>query len=208
MNGIKNFLVIISFLGSFNDAHARYDHVCAYTNESVVKFRKKHIAPKISLSKAYDICVSRELIGDKVILFSWPVDLCNFWMSSLFGPRTFKGVTKHHGGIDLAASKGTSVVAAAPGVVTKAERDVAGYGTLVEIKHKHGFVTRYGHLDTISVSVGDKVAREEEIGQVGLTGNVRGKKDPSHLHFEILLFNKKVDPLQYLYCSEVSIELE
>jgi len=150
------------------------------------------------------ICKADKMVGKHSILFEWPVDLCDFWVSSLFGPRTHRGVTKMHEGVDLAAFKGTAVKAGTQGVVTRSEQSVPGYGTLVEIEHDKGFKTRYGHLDEIFVEVGQKVKQGDQIGTVGATGRVRGTKDPSHLHFEILHHGTKENPLKYLYCGEVA----
>lgn len=189
----------------FTNMQADLDHICAYSNESVAKFRKKTVGA--STSEAVQYCVAKNLMGSGSVHFDWPVDLCEFWVSSLFGPRTHHGVTKHHGGIDLASYKGTTVKSAAPGKVIKAEEGVAGYGNVVEVLHKAGMVTRYGHLDEIMVATGDKVTRGEMIGTVGATGNARGKSDPSHLHFEILnKEGKRVNPLDHLYCSEVAFQ--
>lgn len=178
------------------------NHICAYSNESVVKFRKNLVGE--NPREALRICMADKIVGKNSIFFEWPVDLCDFWVSSLFGPRTHRGVTKMHEGVDLAAFKGTAVKAAASGVVVRADSNVPGYGTLVEISHSKGFKTRYGHLDEILIQVGDKINRGDLIGTVGATGRVRGKKDPSHLHFEILHHGTKVNPLKYLYCGEVA----
>lgn len=199
-------LVILSCLMS-STVQSRLDHICSASNESVVKFRKSLIKHDDS-AQALKICLADNILHKKGIRFVWPIDLCDFWVSSLFGPRTHRGETKMHGGIDLAALKGTAIVAAAAGTVTRAESNVPAYGTLVEIDHGHGFMTRYGHIDQCLVSVGDVVKRGEMIATVGATGRVRGTKDPSHLHFEILKDGKKVNPLQYLYCSEVAFDVE
>jgi len=183
---------------------ARFDHICSDSNESVVKFRKKMIGQSLSHKEALHICVADQVVSKNGVLFDWPIDLCEFWVSSLFGLRTHKGVTKMHKGIDMAALKGTAVIAAADGVVIRVESSVAGYGTVIEIKHRQGFVTRYAHLDDLYVEINEKVRQGDVIGSVGATGNARGQRDPSHLHFEIMLHKKHVDPLRYLYCAEVA----
>lgn len=194
-----------TFFMLLNTVQANLDHMCAYSNESASKFRKKIVGS--SIKNALQYCVAENMIGPNKVYLDWPVDLCDFWVSSLFGPRVHHGVTKHHGGIDLASAKGTTVKAAAPGKIIRTDAGVQGYGNVVEILHKGGMVTRYGHLDDIVVQVGDTVARGEMIGTVGATGNVRGKKDPSHLHFEILdKQGRRSDPLKHLYCSEVMFE--
>lgn len=199
------YLVILSLV----DVHyvaARHHHICANSNESVVKFRKSLIGD--NHKEALNICIADKIIGKQSVLFDWPVDLCDFWVSSLFGPRTYRGVTKMHEGVDLAALKGTAVKAAAAGKITRADNSAPGYGTLIEITHEKGFKTRYGHLDEILVRLGDKVMLGDLIGTVGATGNVRGKRDPSHLHFEIMHHGVKVNPLKYLYCAEVAFSLK
>ena len=178
-----------------------FDHSSVYSNESVAKFRKSIVG--LNRKEAISICLADKISTKSSVDFDWPVDLSDFWISSLFGPRTHKGVTKMHHGIDLAALKGTIVKASADGKVVTASTDVPGYGSLVEIQHKKGFSTRYGHLEQVLVANGDKVKKGDTIGTVGAKGNVRGKKDPSHLHFEIRNYGNSVNPLKYLYCSEV-----
>ncbi|MBP9764809.1 M23 family metallopeptidase [Candidatus Babeliales bacterium] len=197
-------LYLFILLISTDQLMARRSHMCFNSNESVVKFRKKTLGD--SYGQAIKMCLADKIIGKKTVSFDWPVDLCDFWVSSLFGMRKHKGAMQHHGGIDMAAFKGVSVKAAAAGVVTRAQEEQAGYGTLIEIKHAYGYTTRYGHLDEMFVQEGTKVAQGEVIGAVGSTGRVRAKRDPSHLHFEILHHGVKVNPLKYLYCSEVAFD--
>lgn len=149
------------------------------------------------------------------INFSFPVKQCECWVSSLYGKRG----AGFHAGVDFAALKGTDVVAAADGYVIKAEKSNAlnGYGNMILIEHQHRehtYQTRYAHLDTIEknifyqVQAGNKVAVKcnEKIGTVGSTGHViakHSKSDPSHLHFEIYKDGKRIDPLLYLFASQV-----
>ncbi len=119
-------------------------------------------------------------------------------LSSKFGWRTdpFTGRRKFHHGIDLAARRGAKVVAAASGLVTWAGKR-GGYGNLVEITHADGYVTRYGHSSKILVSRGEMVRRGQPIARVGSTGRSTGP----HLHYEVLLNGKKVDPIKYIKAS-------
>lgn len=166
-------------------------HICAHTNKSVVKFRHATLK-KQSLDK----------LKHSSVTFDWPVDLCQFWISSLYGVRKDpSGKKKMHNGVDMAASKGTVVKSAATGKVKTVENNVPGYGNLVEVDHGKGFITRYAHLDRMHVKVGQSVKLGSKIGAVGSTGNVRGA-DPSHLHFEMIHNGHRVDPLHYLYWSE------
>jgi murein DD-endopeptidase MepM/ murein hydrolase activator NlpD len=85
-----------------------------------------------------------------------------------------------HEGVDMAAPDGTPIVAAGAGVVVRA--GVAeGYGNAVLIDHGDGFLTHYGHLSAITVTVGQHVAAGEQIGNEGSTGHSTGP----HLHFEV-----------------------
>ncbi|WP_425460283.1 LysM peptidoglycan-binding domain-containing M23 family metallopeptidase [Leptospira fletcheri] len=113
-------------------------------------------------------------------------------ISSRFGKRKdpFTKKDTFHGGIDLAAEKGTPVYASAEGVVAFADSK-GGYGNLVVLKHLLGYETRYGHLDRILVPSGAKVKKGQLIGEVGKTGRATG----FHLHFEILRNSQKQRPI-------------
>lgn len=102
----------------------------------------------------------------------------------------------HHDGADLAAPRGAHVVAAGAGKVVLVKRSdlLAGFGNYVEIDHGHGYITRYTHLEDITVRPGEKVLKGFKIGTVGLSG---GAIAP-HVHYEVLLNGHPVDPLQYL----------
>jgi murein DD-endopeptidase MepM/ murein hydrolase activator NlpD len=91
----------------------------------------------------------------------------------------------------------TPAYATAPGVVTFAGSR-AGYGTTVEIDHGGGFVTRFAHLETISVKVGQKVAKHERIGAIGSTGRSTGP----HLHYEVWRDGHPQDPEQFLKAGD------
>jgi murein DD-endopeptidase MepM/ murein hydrolase activator NlpD len=140
-------------------------------------------------------------IGDHDMVFSWPIEKHAFWLSSPFGSRRKpNGARGFHAGIDMAAVKGTPVKAAAAGHVVEAYYD-KGYGNTILIMHSRVIKTRYAHLAKIMVVVGQKVEIGQVIGAVGDTGHTySGKRgqDRSHLHFEIHLNGKKVNPLYYM----------
>jgi murein DD-endopeptidase MepM/ murein hydrolase activator NlpD len=115
-------------------------------------------------------------------------------LSSRFGMRVhpiFKS-RRMHAGIDLAAPKGTPIYASGDGVVEKAQR-VSGYGLYVELQHVNNFETGYGHMSRIAdgLKPGVRVRQGQIIGYVGSTGNSTG----NHLHFEIKINGRVVDPL-------------
>ena len=99
-----------------------------------------------------------------------------------------------HGGIDIANSIGTPIVAAADGVVVAAGPQ-AGYGNWVKLRHADGTVTLYGHLSAWQVDIGQRVWAGDQIAKMGNTGNSTGP----HLHFEVLLNGTdRVDPVGWL----------
>lgn len=110
-------------------------------------------------------------------------------ISSPFGPRS--GGT--HSGIDIGSYTGAPVLAAESGTVVMAQW-YSGYGKCVDISHGEGVVTRYAHLSSIEVNVGQKVDRGELIGNVGTTGYATGP----HLHFEVIISGQARNPLNYL----------
>lgn len=116
-------------------------------------------------------------------------------VSSLYGWRRdpFKRIAKFHGGIDLAASYGTDVPAAADGTVTRAGEQ-GSYGLTVVVRHPNGYETRYAHLSSLDVAEGSPVARGQRIGRVGSTGRSTGP----HLHFEVTQAGRRVDPERFV----------
>lgn len=117
------------------------------------------------------------------------------WLSSPFGVRTdpFLGDERFHSGVDFAARAGTAVVAVASGVVTYSGPRY-GYGSMVEIDHGGGVVTRYAHNQSNLVEVGDPVVKGASIAEVGSSGRSTGP----HVHFEVLRDGRAVEPATYL----------
>ncbi len=107
--------------------------------------------------------------------FIWPL---RGQLISAFGD---KGTGQHNDGVDIAATPGSGVRAAAAGEVVYAGSSIPGFGNLVLVKHSGGWVTAYAHLDRIEVRMRDSVAQGDELGQAGQTGAV----DRPQLHFEV-----------------------
>jgi len=123
----------------------------------------------------------------------WPSD--GGWVSSGFGLRSdpFTGRTAFHEGVDIASRFGSTIKAMGGGVISYAgQKD--GYGLTVEITHGNGYTTRYAHCSAVLVRVGDRVAKGQDVAQVGTTGRSTGP----HLHFEVLRDGKAVNPGSYL----------
>ena len=117
------------------------------------------------------------------------------FITSSFGSRQdpIDGMPAYHEGVDISASYGSTVVAPAEGIVVFTGWRT-GLGNVVEISHGRGLVTRFGHLASIAVKPGQKVKRWQKIGAVGSTGRSTG----SHLHYEIRLGEKPVNPMKFL----------
>ncbi|MFC0179656.1 murein DD-endopeptidase MepM [Thorsellia kenyensis] len=118
----------------------------------------------------------------------------SFKVSSHFNPRRLNPVTKRiapHNGVDYAMPIGTPILAVGDGVVTHAKREGAA-GNYIAIKHNGQYTTRYMHLKSLHVKPGQKVKRGQKIGLSGNTGRSTGP----HLHYEIWINGKAVNPLK------------
>ena len=143
------------------------------------------------------------LFEKRVFLASLPTgmpvtDLQPQQIFSGFGMRVnpFHKGLYHHGGVDISVLRGTVVRSTAAGIVTTVKRSAlqAGYGNYVEIDHGNGFVSRYAHLDEVSVREGQSVKKGITVGTAGSSG---GAVAP-HLHYEILCNGKNTDPLKLM----------
>ena len=114
-------------------------------------------------------------------------------LTSPYGLRTLGARLDMHHGVDLGVPTGTPVRAMSAGTVSLAGPR-SGYGLAVMIDHGGGWVTLYGHLDRVDVTVGDRVAAGH---QVGLSGNT-GVSTAPHLHFEVRRFGRSRDPVPLL----------
>ena len=129
--------------------------------------------------------VGTKEIGDLIR----PIDIKSGYVSqgysSAFDPD--------HGAVDIAASTGTPVYASAEGTVEKVAYDSDGYGNYIIIDHGNGMKTLYAHLSKVEVTKDQKVNQNDQIGLVGSTGHSTGP----HLHFEVIIGDKKVNPFDY-----------
>lgn len=147
----------------------------AHTGQSNTEYTGKHAA------------IGTAVPGAPSPKFSWPLHgriLQTFSVSN--GSK--------HDGIDIKASEGSPVRAAASGSVIYSNDTIRGYGNMIIIKHRDGFVTVYAHNSVNMVQQGQEVSRGQIIAKVGHTGYATGP----HLHFEIRLHAIPQDPLRYL----------
>ena len=168
-------LTPISFSAS-NDPHVGHEH-----GEDPLALRANEVLGVL------DQLNLRRIAAEK-IPFSMPVKGA-YRFTSGFGMRW----GRPHNGSDFAGAHGMPIYATADGVVEKAQR-MSGYGLIVTIRHDFGYETRYAHLSKIRVKPGQRVSRGERIGDMGNTGRSTG----THLHYEVRVGSKPVDPMTYI----------
>ncbi len=169
------------------DVYATVTYVNGYETERTVN----------STTTLYEPTTTVKAVGteDKPRTASRPPDQWPIYgrITSNFGCRYIFGSYSYHSGIDISASYGAAVCAADGGTVTYAGYR-GSYGNLVVITHDNGTQTYYGHNSSLTVSVGDKVYKGQQIARAGSTGRSTGV----HCHFEIRVNGTSVNPLSYL----------
>ncbi|PIT95114.1 hypothetical protein COT98_01200, partial [Candidatus Falkowbacteria bacterium CG10_big_fil_rev_8_21_14_0_10_39_9] len=110
------------------------------------------------------------------------------------GYRITQYYSWRHTGLDIANKIGTPLYAAEDGVVEKAGWNNGGYGNMILVNHGNGVKTRYAHASKLFVKVGDKVSRGEAIAAMGSTGRSTGP----HIHFEVIINGRLLNPLNYI----------
>ena len=125
--------------------------------------------------------------------FDWPTKGI---ISGVFGSqRILNGKPKRpHYGIDIAAPEGTYILAPTEAIVRMAEKDLYYTGGTVMLDHGHGVTSVYSHLSSINVKVGDKINKDQKIGEVGSTGRSTGP----HLDWRINWFSERLDPSLFI----------
>lgn len=136
------------------------------------------------------------LSQQKTLLNSIPsITPVNGWITSGFGVRIspFTGKRAMHKGLDVASPVGTAIFSPADGVVVFTGAK-SGFGNFVMIAHGYGILSRYGHLAENLVEPGQKVKRGEQIATVGMTGRTTGP----HLHYEVVVDGRALDPKKFI----------
>lgn len=123
---------------------------------------------------------------------AWPVP-AGGRITSPYGYRTYPDVGLHTG-LDIAIAQGNTIVAAEAGTVIRVINGTTGYGKYLMVNHGNGTVTLYAHTSKIVVAVGQTVARGQKIAEIGSTGFSTGP----HLHFEVRINGKAVNPIGYI----------
>ena len=125
--------------------------------------------------------------------------------TSSYGVRSdpFRGTAAMHAGVDIPGAIGTPIYATADGVILRAGR-WGSYGNVVVINHGRGIETRYGHLSKVLVPENTRVRRGQIIGLMGSTGRSTG----SHLHYEVRVDGKAVNPIPFLQSGDYLVQIQ
>ena len=164
--------------------------------EQILAFENQLSDRERQLRVLEDLLLASKLQQD-VAPSGWPV--IGGYISSVFGYRAdpFTGRHTLHKGIDFAGPYGSPVYSVASGVV-QFSGEQSGYGKLVEINHGNGYVTRYGHSSALLVKEGDAVRKNQVIAKLGSSGRSTGP----HVHFEVLVNGRTVDPAQFVHAAQ------
>lgn len=145
----------------------------------------------------HDVSVLKEHFEDRRLRISSTPSIAPVkgLLTSRYGYRAdpFTKKRTFHGGIDINAPRGKGVQVTGEGIVTRTGR-MRGLGNAVYVSHGFGVTTRYGHLTEIKVEEGQRLRRGDIVGTVGNTGRSTGY----HLHYEVRVDNRPVDPLGYI----------
>ncbi len=147
------------------------------------------------------VMAARDRIDDLSMIPSiWPVKVkpgTRPWVSSRFGSRRspFTGTWEMHEAMDITAPLDTPLIATADGTVEEVSQD-RFLGKYIQISHNGKFSTRYGHMNGFAegIEAGTKVERGQVIGYIGRTGRSTG----CHVHYEVMIYGKQVNPADYI----------
>lgn len=171
-----------------------------YGSESATKiqFDLDKIEREIRLQRTSFIEIDRQMRENADLIAHTPSirPIQGGFISSKFGYRKdpFTGKRAHHNGIDYSVEIGTPIYSTANGKVVFAKR-APGMGRTVIIDHGYGFRTAYGHMSRMLVKKNQTIERNQKIGEVGNSGRSTGP----HLHYEVQVDRKAVNPIDYLF---------
>jgi murein DD-endopeptidase MepM/ murein hydrolase activator NlpD len=190
-------------VNDFEFSSTKYNKLVSKLNFQLEQLSKKLVIQSRSYDEVVEMAVNKEkrLAARPAIQPVSIKELTRF--GSAFGYRVHPilKVFRMHAGIDLTCPKGTNIFVTADGVVREAGYSSGGYGNKVLVDHGFGYSTLYGHCDKLFVKPGDIVKRGDIIGKVGNTG----LSVAPHLHYEVHINNKPVNPINY-YATDLSAE--
>ncbi len=189
-------------VGGPTDEYEKYDMVenGVLLRETMMKLAGIHSRISIqkkSFSDLADMIKNKEKMQASIPRIM-PVDRNRVKISSGFGWRRnpfTHASSQFHPGIDLAGKIGTPIYATGDGVITDPLGSMTGYGNVIVIDHGYGYKTLYAHLSKKLVKPGERVKRGQVIGLLGNTGPSTGP----HLHYEVIRYKEKVNPINYIY---------
>lgn len=170
-----------------HEAHLVNPEFTKDKEELVALMEKQYKVKTIAQYKSSGLSVTQEVVPQSInVAFASPA---RGTITSRFGYRS----SGFHTGIDIANPIGTPIYAAADGVVIKSET-IGNYGRTIVIQHADNMITYYAHCDELLVNVGDEINQGTQVGTIGMTGRTTGP----HVHFEVRINNKCVDPTNYV----------
>ncbi|MCE2935839.1 MAG: M23 family metallopeptidase [Cyclobacteriaceae bacterium] len=174
-----------------------HEEIIIELTESVDRLKRKMYIETKSQDEVVELAAKKEMLLAAIPAIQPVSNKELIRLASGFGVRIHPiyRVRKMHTGIDFSANIGAPIYATADGVVAEVQINFSGYGKLVEIDHGFGYRTRYAHMHGFSVRKGQKVRRGDLIGYVGNTG----LSTAPHLHYEVLINGKQVDPIHYFF---------
>lgn len=175
-------------------AYGRYSDIMIGAEKSLDILSHRLYGASVSMDQIEEIAQSKDLMVDHIPTI-WPIDRSLVKHIGAYGWRLHPILRyrRMHYGVDLSGNRGTPIYATADGQVKVAEY-ARGYGRQVILDHMFGYKTRYAHLNKIMVKEGQWVKRGEKIGELGNTGLSKGP----HLHYEVVVKGKPVNPMNYL----------
>lgn len=169
--------------------------ILSYAPDLKIRKEEQNITFNNSITRITEIINKLPIKGDlRHIPILSPLDTLTLKkVNSVFGNRVHPklGVVRHHDGIDLYAKEGTKVLATASGYIEEVTYSNYGYGNCIVINHANGYKTRYAHLANIYVNQMSWINQGDLIAISGNTGLTTGP----HLHYEILLNGKPINPV-------------
>lgn len=170
-----------------------------YIDKALDNTRQRLLAAEANLERVREALQAQQAIAGYQRQLS--VYVPSLWpasgeVSSSYGLRW--GGSDFHPGLDIANDYGTPIIATASGTVTAAGWNSGGYGNMVDIDHGNGLWTRYGHAESVAVSIGETVQKGQVIAYMGNTGFSTGP----HVHYEVHADGELMNPILYLNGGE------
>lgn len=169
------------------------------TEERVSRLERQLVLESKALEEVQELALEKQLrLAATPSIKPVPKEVLKYDVKLLsgFGMRVhpIQKIKRLHAGIDFTCPKGTSIHATANGTISKVMHSKTGYGRHVIINHGFGYETLYAHMDKIEVKEGQKVKRGQHIGTVGNSGASTGP----HVHYEVHVNGKRVNPIDYV----------